>query len=165
MSETKPLMSVADMTAVFLEQVIEADIAMQLKQYETWRKASTKDPLRDMLSLQPAPGDTPSEDLRHVVSDLLEGIDRLNNLALAETRLEIELEEIRPPLFKRLWAAVQGRVLSRYFRLAPANHRSRRARIKLILTVQRKSQSGWQVKNETVPDGEIASGALVPVIK
>ena len=163
MSLDKNTTSVTDFMAVFLEQVVEADIAMQLKQYEIWREVAKNEPLLDVLCQQP--DDMSSENLHLVISDLLEGIDRLNNLALSRTRLEIELEEIKPSMIQRMCARLRGRMISPHFRLAPAKHKNGRPRVKLVLTAQRKPQGSWRVKRETVNGDEIESTARIPSIQ
>jgi hypothetical protein len=162
MSTAKHMSSVTDLMAAFLNQVIEADIAMQLKQYETWREAAKNEPILDVLKHKP--GDTSSKNPQLVISDLLEGIDRLNNLALSETRLEIELEEIKPSLIKRMCARLRGRILLRHFRLSPTKRKNGQACIKLVLTVKRKPHGTWRVHREVINNDEIESTMRVPSI-
>jgi hypothetical protein len=165
MKETEHLASVTRMAAVFLEKIVEADIGMQLRQYEIWREAASKEPLFDVLKMQSDVHGEASDKPGLVISDLLEGMDRLNNLALSETCLEVELEKVRPSLIKRLGARLQGRTVPSRYRLAPAKSGRRRPRIKMRLTVERKRQGTWRVRSETVPADGIASDAMVPVIE
>lgn len=130
--------------AGFLQQVTEADVAMQLNQIESWREAARLDPLMDGFEMS-TPSAAVSDQEDHVITHLMEGVDRLNNLAIGEVILEFDLEMKKPAILKRIWAFIRGISLPRHYRLAPPLRVAEtQPRLKVKLKARRRPLGAWE---------------------
>lgn len=162
-NKLEPL-SFKKMLAGFLQQILDADIAMQLNQINTWREAAKLDPLLDGLGVT-VPRKATDGQVEHVITNLIEGIDRLNNLAIGEVTLEFDLESTPPPLWKRIWSFIHGISIPKYYRMAPP---LRSARTNSILTVtlkaKRRPLGAWEVTSQAEKYPKDLDEAILPKI-
>jgi hypothetical protein len=163
MQKSMKAASLKSILAAFFEQVTEADIAMQLNQLYTWREAAEKDPILGWVDAPPLTDVEESERVKHAIPDLLEGVDRLNNLAIGEVNLEFDLISVKPAIYKKLWARLTGKRLPRRYRLAPPPERGRmEPRLKLRLTVKRGPLGAWQITSGVEHYPQEFTDALMP---
>ena len=161
MSKDSESISLNELTAGLLQSVAEADVAMQLHQLRIWKQAAELDPLLGNLCQVGKGGIGKPQEKDHVWRDLLEGLDRLNNLAIGQVSLSFVLEEVRPWWWKRLWYWISGQKPPRRFRLAPSTGRPKGFRLQMKIAVSRRPDGSWKISPDTehIPP-ELVNAAL-----
>ncbi|MBC2710079.1 MAG: hypothetical protein HGJ94_03445 [Desulfosarcina sp.] len=148
----------------FFREITDADIAIQLNQLEAWREAAKQYPYLNSEDAVPSTGQGGGE-VRQVISDLMEGVDRQNNLAIGEVTLEFSLEKTRTPFFQWLRALFTPKKKRVYYRLAPSSvGTSGKSRLKLTLKARRKPVGAWEVSAQTERYPEELAHTIVPRI-
>ena len=127
--------------ARILRQVTDADVAMQHYQILAWREAARYD-AQFYASAFAEAGDLPQ-----LLPEITQGIDRLTNLALSETTLELRLETKKPVWWCRLWHFLTHTPCPpSTFRLARSDVMN--APATLIITVKRQSNGDWESSHQ-----------------
>lgn len=147
----------------FFREVTDADIAMQLNQIDMWQKAAKQPPY--LYSYEKSvSGGQQKEQTGHIISDLIEGVDHQNNLAINEVTLEFYVVKCRAPFFSWL-RDIFRKKKAVYYKLASPGTTSVKPCIKLNLKAQRRPVGSWELSTDArkLPE-EIHQGTFPAII-
>lgn len=132
----------AELMRALASEVAEADATFQLRQRLAWREATGGR------------------------SAVLEGLDRLGNLAVQEVRFTFQLEPAPRPWYLRLWDAVTRRPAARgaTFRFVQRRRGQGAPAFQVSVSVGRNAQGAWDTTLEGLPPGAAADDVALPAL-